>query len=209
MQLWYAAYAALLVVRARLSSPTLNVVTSPYIRDVSLAVNVGNPQIVADYSENPLTIYPLEELAVLAANSAATSGVSLAVLGLMVQYMPAPAGQILTIRGTGAGTLVVNTWTNIGTITWQNTLPSGMYSIIGGEFFSAGATAGRFIVENQVWRPGGLGMILETNRTDKLFRHGRMGVWGTFHSYAMPTVEMISASADTAEVVYMDIIKTG
>lgn len=209
MRLMYAAYCALLVVRARLSSPTLNVVTSPYIRDVSLAVNYGNPQIIADYSLDPLTITGLEELALIAENSAATSGLSLGILGLEWTQVPQPVGQVYTIRGTATGTLVINAWTSVGTITWQNQLPTGTYCVVGAEAFSAGGKAFRLTFENQVPRPGGCAMLLETNRTHPLFRMGNLGVWGTFHSYAMPTFEMISASADTAESVYMDIIKIG
>lgn len=208
-QIVYAAYCALLVVRARISTPTLGVITSPYIRDISLAVDFGNPQIVDDYSQDPLSLAPLEEVTLFAANSAATSGVSLGLLGLMIQAIPQPAGNVYTIRGTGAATLVINAWTNCGVITWQNQLPTGIYSVVGAEAFSAGGKAFRMIFENQVWRPGGCAMILETNRTHPLFRMGNLGEWGRFHNYAMPTFEMVSASADTAEVFYMDLVKVG
>ena len=204
----YMAFCALLGVYARITTPSLAVITTPYIRDISLAVDFGNPQILADYSGDMLHLDGLEELALLAKNSAATSGLSLAVLGMMIQAIPQPAGKIFTLRGTAVGALAINAWTNVGTITWQNQLPTGTYVVVGGEAFSAGAKAFRFIFENQVWRPGGLGMLLETNRTHPLFRMGNLGVWGTFKNYAMPTAEMISASADTAEVIYLDIMKT-
>lgn len=203
----YAAFCALLGTYARLSTPTLSVVTSPYIRDISLAVDFGNPQILDDYSSDMLHLEALEEVTLFAKNSAATSGLSLCVLGLMIQQMPQPAGRVYTIRGTAAATLVINAWTQLGTITWQNQLPTGMFAVVGAEAFSAGGKAFRLTFENQVWRPGGLAMILETNRTHSLFRLGNLGTWGQFHNYAMPTFEMISASADTAETVYMDIVR--
>ena len=205
----YAAFCALLGVRARLSSPTLSLITSPYIRDISLAVDFGNPQILSDYTNDPLKLAPLEELQLLAANSAATAGQSLGVIGLDWGQVPQPAGNVLTIRGTAAATLVANAWTQLGTITWQNTIPTGQYACVGAEAFSAGGKAFRITFENQVPRPGGLATLLETNRTHPIFRMGNLGTWGTFHNYAMPTFEMISASADTAEVVYMDIVKIG
>jgi hypothetical protein len=203
----YAAFAALLGVYARLSTPTLSVITPPYIRDISLAVDFGNPQILADYSADMLHLEALEELTFTAKNSAATSGLSLGIIGLMIQQIPQPGGKVFTIRGTAVATLVINAWTQLGTITWQNQLPTGIFACIGAEAFSAGAKAFRLTFENQVWRPGGLGMLLETNRTHPLFRMGNLGQWGAFHNYAMPTFEMISASADTAEVVYMDIVR--
>jgi hypothetical protein len=209
MRLLYAAYCALLIVRARISQPSLDITTSPFIRDIALAVDFGNPPILADYHSDPLVLAALEEVRILGTNSAITSGVSLAVLGLEWQSVPAPAGQVLTIRGTGAGTLAINAWTNIGTITWQNAPQAGQFAVVGGSAFSAGAKAFRFIFPDQVPRPGGLGMILETNRTHPIFRMGELGTWGTFRNYAFPAVEMISASADVAEVVYMDIVKIG
>ena len=205
----YAAFCALLGVRARLSSPTLAVITSPYIRDISLAVDFGNPQIIADYSQDPLMLAPLEELTLFATNSAATSGLSLGILGLDYGRQPQPAGNIYTIRGTATATLVINAWTQLGTITWQNSLPTGTYAIVGAEAFSAGGKAFRITCENQVPRPGGLATLLETNRTHPIFRMGNLGEWGRFHNYAMPTFEMISASADTAESVYLDLVKVG
>jgi len=209
MNLLYIAYCALLVTKARISTPTLNAVTSPYIRDVSLAVDFGNPQIVDDLSADPIMLNALEEIAILAVNSAATSGLSLSILGLDYGRQPQPAGNVYTIRGTATATLVINAWTQLGTITWQNSLPTGVYAVIGAEAFSAGGKAYRMTIENQVPRPGGLSTILETNRTHPLFRMGNLGEWGRFHSYLMPTFEMISASADTAEVVYMDIVRVG
>lgn len=209
MNILYAAYCALLVTYARLSSPTLALITPPYIRDVSLAVDFGNPQIVSDYTQDPLALAPLEELTLTAKNSAATSGLSLGILGLEWERRPQPAGQVLTIRGTAAATLVINAWTQLGTITWQNQLPTGVYAIVGAEAFSAGGKAFRITCENQIPRPGGLATLLETNRTSPLFRMGALGEWGRFRNYAMPTFEMISASADTAEVVYMDLVKVG
>jgi hypothetical protein len=148
----YAAFCALLGVTARLSTPTLANVTTPYIRDISLAVDFGNPQILADYSADMLHLEGLEELSLLAKNSAATSGLSLGILGLMIQAIPQPAGRIYTLRGTGVGALVINAWTNAGTLTWQNQLPTGKYAVVGAEAFSAGGKAFRLIFENQVWK---------------------------------------------------------
>lgn len=205
--LLYAAAASLNVARVRLSQPSLNVVTSPYLHDVSLAVDFGNPQIIADYSNDPLTLKELEEVVVQWTQGAATSGVILALLGLDFGRQSPPAGNVYTIRGTATGTLAINSWTNVGTIVWQNAPQSGTYVVVGGFAQSAGGKAFRFIFPEQVPRPGGPAILLETNRVHPLFRFGNLGVWGTFKNYALPAVEMISASADTAEIIYMDIMK--
>jgi hypothetical protein len=207
MQILFAAAMGTLLTRCRLSTPTLNVITSPYIRDVSPALNVGNPMIFANYAGDPLGLAALEELAVFQVDSAATSESNAAILGWNVQSMPQPAGTVFTIRGTATGTLVAGAWTTVGAVTWQNQLPNGTYAVVGAVFQSAGCIAGRLILENTPYRPGGLGIVSITNRTDLLFRFGNLGVWGQFHNYAMPQVEFISSSADTAEEIYLDLVK--
>lgn len=209
MSIIYAAAMGTLLTRCRISTPTLNVITSPYIRDVSPALNVGNPQIFANYSQDPLQVNPLEEVVVFQVDSAATSESNAAILGWLIQQSPQPAGNVYTIRGTAVGTLVAGAWTNVGTITWQNQLPTGIYAVVGAVFQSATGIAGRLLLENTPYRPGGLAITSITGRTDMLFRMGGLGTWGTFHNYAMPQVEMLGSAGDTAEEIYLDLVKIG
>lgn len=203
----YASAMGTLLTRARLSTPTLLAITTPWLRDLSPALGVGNPQIFANYTDAPLPMKGLEELIMLQTDSAATSESNAGIVGISIQDSPVPPGRIYTLRGTATATLVAGTWTNVGTIAWQNALPTGTYVCVGANFFSAGAIAGRLIFENTPYRPGGLAIQTITARTDQLFRHGNLGVWGQFHNYAMPLVEMLSGSADTTEEIYLDIIK--
>jgi hypothetical protein len=205
----FAASMGTLLTRSRISTPTLAVITTPYIRDISPALNAGNPQIFCNYSQDPLQVNPLEEVVVYHVDSAATSESNCSILGWDMGAAPQPAGTVFTIRGTGAGTLAAGAWTNCGTITWQNQLPTGLYAIVGAVFQSAGCIAGRLVLENTPWRPGGLGIVTITNRTDPLFRMGNLGIWGQFHNYAMPQVEFLSSSADTTEEIYLDLMKIG
>jgi hypothetical protein len=207
LPLVYAAACGTLLTRARLSTPSLQVITTPFIRDVNPALNFGNPMSFADYSQDPLQLHALEELVHYQTDSAVTSESNAGIAGLMIQNQPQPAGNVYTLRGTAAGTLVVGGWTNVGAITWFNTLPQGVYAIVGAGFFSAGAIAGRFLIPGIPWRPGGPGIVTVTNRIAPLFRNGNLGVWGTFNNYALPGVEMLSGTADTVEEIYMDIMK--
>lgn len=193
--------------RQRLNTPTIGNVTSPFLRDLSVAANFGIPQRLASYVDNPMRLEPLEEIQIFHTHTAAVAEQNYAFLGLMLERIPSPAGRVYTIRGTATGTLTANAWTNVGTITWQNNLPTGRYACIGGTFFSATALAGRFAFENQVWRPGGLGIVGLGNPTDRIFRNGVLGVWGYFFNYAMPQVEMFASAADVSEEVTMDIVR--
>lgn len=209
MRLLYAGVASLTMSRGRLSSPTLDVITSPFIRDINVAANMGDPQRLANYVSDPLQLSPLEELRYLHTHTSAIAEVNYGVVGLEWQQMPQPAGSVFTIRGTAVGTLVANAWTQVGVITFQNQLPTGTYACVGANFISAGCLAGRLTFENQVPRPGGLGVLSVGGRTDPIFRFGGLGTWGIFRNYAMPTVEILSVSADVAEEIYLDLVKIG
>lgn len=193
--------------RQRLQTPELTKVTSPFLRDLSVAANFGIPQRLADLRDTPIRLKGLEEIQVFHTHTAAGAEVNYAMLGLMMDFIPSPPGPVYTIRGTAAGTLVANAWTNCGTITWQNNLPTGRYAIIGGTFFSATAIAGRLALENLVWRPGALGIVGLGNPTDRMFRYGGLGVWGYFNNYAMPQAEFFASAADTAEEITLDIVR--
>lgn len=207
VQLVYWGAAGGLLTKVRLSTPTLVVITTPFLRDISVAQNFGSPMHFDELRQYPLTLTQLEEITAFVTQSAVTSTQNYVILGLMIQDSPAPAGQCYTIRGTATATLTANAWTNVSTITWQNTLPTGVYSVIGATFESANCVAGRLILENWPWRPGGLGIVGVGNLTNPLFRHGRLGDWGRFHSYVMPQVEMLSGVADTTEEITLDIVK--
>lgn len=204
---WGGASATM--TKARLSSPTLAVITTPFLRDINVGANMGVPMRFADQSQDLIHLPQLEELAYLFTSTAAVAEQKYGFLGLMIQKVPQPAGSVYTIRGTAVGPLVANAWSNVGTITWTNQLPVGMYAIVGASFFSAGALAGRFIIENWPWRPGCFGVQALGNLTDRLFRNGNLGVWGQFPNYAMPQVEFFSASADASMEITMDLQKIG
>lgn len=202
---WGAAAATL--TKARISSPTLAVITTPFLRDINVGTSMGVPMRFADQYDDRIKLTPLEELAFLATGTAAVAEQRNGFLGVMIQDVPQPAGTVYTIRATAVGPLVAFTWTNAGTLTFTNQLPTGTYAIVGASFFSAGCLAGRFIIENWPWRPGCFGTQALGSLTDRRFRNGGMGTWATFHNYAMPTVEIFSISADAVIEVTIDLVK--
>jgi len=193
--------------KARISSPTLAVITTPFLRDINVGTSMGVPMRMADQSQDLIALQPMEEVAWLHTASAAGAEIKRGLLGLMIQNQPQPAGNVYTIRGTAVGPLVVEAWTNIGPLTFTNQLPTGQYAIVGASFFSAGMIAGRFILENWPWRPGCFGIQALGNLTDRLFRNGNLGTWGTFHNTALPIIECLSISADVVIEFTIDIIK--
>lgn len=193
--------------KARLSTPTLAAITTPFLRDINVGASMGVPMRFADLSQDLLNLPSMEEIAWLHTATAAGAEIKRGLLGLMIQASPQPAGNVLTIRWTAVGPLVAETWTNVGALTFTNQLPTGQYSIVGASFFSAGMIAGRFILENWPWRPGCFGMQALGNMTDRLFRLGNLGEWGRFHNTALPIVECLAISADVVIEGTIDIIK--
>jgi hypothetical protein len=195
--------------KARLSTPTLAVITTPFLRDLNVGTTMGVPMRFSDTSQDRIQLAAMEEIQWLHTATSAGAEIKRGLLGLMIEDRPQPAGSMFTIRGTAVGPLVAEVWSNVGTVTWTNQLPNGQYAIVGGSFFSAGAIAGRFILENWPWRPGCFATQGLGNMTDRLFRAGNLGTWGFFRNTAMPIVEMLAISADAVMEITMDIIKVG
>lgn len=208
LPLLFGAVASTNMQRARLSTPSLLQVTTPFLRPINAGVTFGVPQRVQDWHDDPLVLAALEEVSLLTTHAGAAAENVYGVFGGLWQQTPVPAGNIYTLRGTSVGPAVANVWTQIA-MTWQVALPTGLYALIGAEVFSATNIATRFILENQVPRPGCLGIQALTNYGDEMFRVGGLGTWGQFHNYAMPLVETLCTAADASFEVYIDLVRIG
>jgi hypothetical protein len=69
--------------------------------------------------------------------------------------------------------------------------------------------SGRLIFEDQIDRPGGIGSSAADLNNEPMFLKGGLGVWGRFNSNRMPNVEFLCNAADTAQEIYLDIIRVG
>lgn len=195
--------------RARLVTPAFRQITTPFIRPLNTDIVPGNLPSIADYRTNPLRLRALEEIQLLGTQTTGGAAVVAAVAAVTKTGMqPMVSGDIFTMRGTGTTTAVAGSWTAVP-VTWQDTLPNGRYAIVGGVFQGATAVAGRFILENQIERPGGLGVSALDLNTSPIFAKGNMGIWGTFDGNRMPNLEYLCNAADTAQEFYMDIVKIG
>jgi hypothetical protein len=206
-KLLYAMVAGLTQTYAQIVTPTLRQICKHQIRPLENAAAPGALPAYARYDRNPLILKGLEEISIVMQNTAVP--VVKAVLGLsLTPMMPAPQGNIFTIRGTGTITQVALGWTG-GTITWSDTLPTGNYVCVGLSAFAATLQAARLTFEGQWERPGCIGNAAVTAQEWPFFRNGNLGVWGNFHSYRMPSLEFLSTAADAAQTVFMDLIRVG
>ena len=207
MNLLFAYGGGLTQTSMRIVTPTLRQITTPHIRPLDNAANPGNLAGIADYSQTPFGLKGLEEISVVMKNT--STAVCNSVMGLSrTPVMPAPSGNIFTMRGTGTTTLTALGWTSTA-ITWSDSLPAGLYYCVGLHAISATCLAARLTFENQWERPGCVGISGPTAQERNYFTMGRMGVFGQFSSYRLPSVEFLAVSADTAETVFLDFIRVG
>lgn len=206
-QMLYAYFGAAEALRARFITPTFRQLSTPWIRPINLAIVPVDEPNFADYSQNPLLIRGLEELQLEGYQANVGALVVAAVAGLAsIPPGPAPSGDIIAMRGTGTTTLTAGSWTNCA-ITWQDTLPNGTFAVVGLEVIGATVIAGRLIFEDQVERPGCLGQSLVSGNGPQLFRYGGLGIWGRFNAYRIPSVEVLGNAADTAQEVYLHLLR--
>lgn len=195
--------------RARFVTPTFRQVTSPYIRPMNTDIVPGNLPGVADYRSNPLRFKALEEIQLLGTQTTGGAAVAVGLAWVMrAGLVPMPAGDVFTLRGTGTTTMVAGAWTQTA-VTWQDTLPQGIFAVVGGNFIGTSCLAGRCIFEDQVDRPGGIGSSAADLNNEPMFMKGGLGIWGRFNSNRMPNVEFLCNAADTAQEIYLDIIRVG
>lgn len=204
----FAAYAASTTIsRARFVSPSLRQIANPQIRPITRAVGgITDPNIM-DLRDIPLTIPGLEEFGMEATTALAMG--SETVTGLIWagnSIVPAPPGEVITVRFTGTTAATANTWTDI-TMTADDSLSQGEYAIVGGDWVSATAIAFRLILDQQVERPGGLGVASIDRRGPMLNYAGYFGTWGRFRTTALPRFQLLAGAADASHECYLQIVK--
>lgn len=199
------------IAQAQLRSPSLAGML--YVDLVAEATGTGIPEpaypiAINDMRYSPLPLVPGEDMQLFTANSGTNTEDALGLIFLADQTpQPIPAGTpIYTVRATNGSTLVANTWTN-GALTLGQALPAGNWGVVGMKAYSAGLQAARLVFANQGPRPGCIGSDAIDDPDYEMFRRGNLGLWGTFPHDTIPTVDFLSDSADTSQVVLLDLIK--
>jgi len=206
-QIIYAYFGAASPIRARFITPTFRQITNPFIRPINPAIVPVDEPNMADYSMSPLRIRGLEELQIESIQTSGGAAVVVVVAGVTrTGFMPAPQGDYYTMRGTGTTTATAGAWSSVA-VTWADTLPRGLFAVIGLEAFGTTMIAARLQFEDQIDRPGGLCQSLVSGNGPPLMRKGRLGIWGKFDSNRMPNVEVLCNAADTAQEFYLDIVR--
>ena len=167
----------------------------------------GNLPPAALYENNQLNLDPIDEIAIEVSNNLASSTeVTIAGLFLEMSNTPIPSGPSFTIRATSAFTATNGAWTS-GAITFDQVLPAGRYAVIGLRVIGLNLVFGRLIFPGGQYRPGTIASDDVSQSDGNLVRQGNCGLLGEFDSVAQPQIEIFSNGANTAQTVFMDIIR--
>lgn len=204
----FGAYAqSATALRCKINSPAYRQVALPYITPITLFTRPSNLPSWLDLIRSPIRVPAYAPLGALF-----TSGLAMgteqatAILFLEQSRVPAPMGDTYSIRATGTTTLVPFTWTQVP-LTFDQPVIQGRYSLVGAACYSLGGIAFRLTMDNFYYRPGGLMGNGNSFRTNLWQVNGYYGEWGQFQNTSMPRLEVFSSTADTAEELYLQIIK--
>lgn len=193
---------------ARLDTPNLRIPVYPYLANLDLASDPPNLPPVNDWGDSGPTVLQNDQLNFVVSRAGAGAATCEG-LFWMGQRNPSPVyGDIRTIRATASITRVANAWTE-GSLTLQDQLPSGRYQIVGAAGFGTNLLAIRFIFPDQQLRPGVLCQQAIGEYGWMKFRYGNMGVFGSFYSTAVPTIQVLGYGANTSQTLLIDVIKIG
>lgn len=197
---------------ARLTAPSLlrrmRYEINPLNMAAAAAVEPGSPPAVVDLRRTPLKLVKDEGLRLEINSNPAAAQWQWGVY-ILADAPPAPVqGDVFTVLATGATALVAGTWVNVP-LTFPDQLPRGRYAVVGFRPRSAGMIASRLVFLGAAggWRPGALGLDVESDLQHEMFRNGGLGVYGEFEDTDMFSVDCLAISADAAEDFLFDLLQ--
>ena len=196
----------LMIRGAQISSPTLR---KGLMLDVAPLNDSGKPYFPPPFVNRlhrPIALTPGEGLRARVSEGASGASRVGVLVWLQGEYEEPPEGEILTVKARSTTTLTPYEWT-LCPLSLTQQLEAGRYALVGARVESAGAIAARFVIPGSEYRPGVIAWDALGDTDMGIFREGRFGTFGEFEHTFIPQVEVLSATADTAEVVYLDVVK--
>lgn len=200
--------AGVSITNVRVNTPSLRYVALPAVGPLNVTLTVPSPPNVVDWGPNAPT---------LPVNDAITAEHTLGGGAPEVEYTlawfsfgprPVPSGPRYRVRFTGTITAAAGTWVN-GAMTPDQTLPQGRYAVTGLDAVGTNLVAVRLLFPGTFFRPGCLARNAVSGVPFKGFTDDRLGLWGVFNSINVPTFDIFSSGANTAQTVFMDLVRLG
>lgn len=194
--------------RSLIQSPSLFDNVPHEIRSLDPNILPTSPIRLQMFEKTPLKLTVNDQL------QAKTIGTASGVQSVYVLLGDGPAtpvtGDIARERFTFTTSATADSWQNAA-ITLDDTLPVGTYQVVGMRLQGAHLKAGRLVFpgsSNSI-RPGCIAtQNKQAVQLPDIFTGGQLGVWGTFDSRVLPTIDHITDGNSETAVGYFDLIKT-
>lgn len=196
------------ITRAQLVAPSLRRFSNHEVIPLDDSALPTNPLPIDLFPETPIRLTPDEALNAQVAENAAGAEREIVIAFLCDGPITPRRAEHRTVQATGSTALVANAWTNCA-VTFRDQLPAGLYEIIGFRARSTNLIAARLVLPGYMWRPGVIGEQDVVGVGSPFFRHGNLGVWGTFRHNTPPTVDCLATGADAAETFEFDLVQVG
>lgn len=192
-------------VQAQLQSPSLRQIANIDIDPAALGLVFGDPAELSWHGQSPVPLRGDEALNFLANTNPASAEIHYGLVWFGDGPVQPVNGDIYSIRATASITAVATSWVS-GELTFGQDLPVGNYDVVGLRVREAGMVAARLNFKGGAFRPGVPGAVAMDDKISEMFRHGRAGVFGTFHTNTPPAIEIIAAAGAINPVVILDVI---
>lgn len=205
----YAAYSAgVSLTSVRINTPSLRYVGLPFVGPVNLTLTVPSPPNVTVWGDNGPTLPVVDAISAEHTLGGGAPEQEMTAIWFKFGGAPVPGGPVYRLRFTATITAVANAWTT-GALTPDSTLPQGTYSVVGMDAFGTNLVLARLIFPGSFFRPGCLARNATGGVPEEIFTDGSMGVYGSFKSVNLPNLEILATGANTAQTVFLDLVRTG
>lgn len=205
----YAFHAATSAIRARFNVQTWNAIARPQIWPVERAATIPDRPQGLDLRDVPVPLPANEEIAVEESNNLAAATERSNTFLLIAppawnRNLPRGRAQ-LVVRATATIVVTANAWSGDVALTFAETLRGGWYDVLGCVCQGTSDLAFRLIfprapfVGQRQLRPGGL-MQEAIGDTPWSLLNGGLGLWGSFHSFEPPTLQVFALAAGATAI---------
>jgi len=191
---------------AQVQSPSLRQLANQDVGPIVSGVTFGSNPSVMQHFTTPRPLKAAESINFAISATGGAAAVNYGLIWLADGALSPVQGNIFTVRATGSAALAAGEWVN-SSLTFDSTLPSGTYNVVGMRLVGANLVAGRLVFVGGQYRAGVPAVNAVGNREFDPSRYGRMGSFGVFDVNQPPTLDCLGVT-DASQTVFLDVIKT-
>lgn len=193
------------VSKVQFDSPILRLVGPPQVQPFDTAADPPSLPPINKRDLMAMTLQPNDPLGMQVSRAGAGAAVCQVLIWASGAMPATPVGAARRVLGTSAITLTTSSWVS-GALTFSQSLPTGRYDIVGMSAQGANLLGARLIFSGQTWRPGVLAQQAAGEYDHEWFSAGNFGTFGSFDSWAPPTVQCLGYGAGASQSIYLDLV---